>query len=68
MPNLEGQVFTAAALAVTRMGLKLAPVKEQDMHMAAAAGAAGRRCIRRGRWWGRVRRLDRGWMGAMAVS
>jgi beta-lactam-binding protein with PASTA domain len=40
MPNLEGQVFTAAALAVTRMGLKLAPVKEQDMHMAAP-GAAG---------------------------
>ena len=38
MPNLEGQVFTAAALAVTRMGLKLAPVKEQDMH-ARAAGA-----------------------------
>lgn len=39
MPNLEGQVFTAAALAVTRMGLKLAPVKEQDKH-AAALGAA----------------------------
>lgn len=39
MPNLEGQVFTAAALAVTRMGLKLAPTREQDMH-AAAAGAS----------------------------
>ena len=36
MPNLEGQVFTAAALAVTQMGLKLAPVKEQDMHERAA--------------------------------
>jgi beta-lactam-binding protein with PASTA domain len=35
MPNLEGQVFTAAALAVTRMGLKLGPTREQDMHMAA---------------------------------
>lgn len=32
MPNLEGQVFTAAALAVTRMGMKLAPVQEEDMH------------------------------------
>jgi beta-lactam-binding protein with PASTA domain len=40
MPNLEGQVFTAAALAVTRIGLKLGPVKEQDMH-GAASGAAG---------------------------
>jgi beta-lactam-binding protein with PASTA domain len=35
MPNLEGQVFTSAALALTRMGLKLAPVKEQDMHVTA---------------------------------
>jgi beta-lactam-binding protein with PASTA domain len=35
MPNLEGQVFTAAALTLTRMGLKLAPVKEQDMHVVA---------------------------------
>ena len=40
MPNLEGQVFTAAALAVTRMGLKLGPTREQDMHMVAP-GAAG---------------------------
>jgi beta-lactam-binding protein with PASTA domain len=41
MPNLEGQVFTAAALTLTRMGLKLAPVKEQDMHVAApVAGPA----------------------------
>jgi beta-lactam-binding protein with PASTA domain len=40
MPNLEGQVFTAAALTLTRMGLKLAPVKEQDMHVAAPS--AGR--------------------------
>jgi beta-lactam-binding protein with PASTA domain len=38
MPNLEGQVFTAAALTLTRMGLKLAPLKEQDMHVAAPGG------------------------------
>jgi len=37
MPNLEGQVFTAAALTLTRMGLHLAPVKEQDMHVASPA-------------------------------
>jgi eukaryotic-like serine/threonine-protein kinase len=35
MPNLEGQVFTSAALTLTHMGLRLAPVKEQDMHVAA---------------------------------
>lgn len=40
MPNLEGQVFTAAALAVTRMGLKLSPMKEQDMHVAVPGAAA----------------------------
>jgi beta-lactam-binding protein with PASTA domain len=40
MPNLEGQVFTAAALTLTRMGLKLAPVKEQDMHVAAPSAGA----------------------------
>jgi beta-lactam-binding protein with PASTA domain len=40
MPNLEGQVFTAAALTVTRMGLKLAPLKEQDVHVGAAPGSA----------------------------
>jgi beta-lactam-binding protein with PASTA domain len=40
MPNLEGQVFTAAALSVTRMGLKLAPMKEQDMHVAVPGAAA----------------------------
>ena len=33
MPNLEGQVFTSAALVLTRMGLRLAPVKEEDMHI-----------------------------------
>ena len=33
LPNLEGQVFTSAALTLTRMGLRLAPVKEQDMHI-----------------------------------
>jgi len=42
MPNLEGQIFTSAALALTRMGLHLAPVKEEDMHVAApAASGAG---------------------------
>jgi beta-lactam-binding protein with PASTA domain len=39
LPNLEGQVFTAAALSLTHMGLRLAPVKELDMH-AGPAGAA----------------------------
>ncbi len=29
MPDVEGQVFTAAALALTRAGLKMAPVKER---------------------------------------
>src|ERR1700728_269711 len=37
MPNLEGQIFTAARPTLTRMGLKLAPVKEQDMHVAASS-------------------------------
>ena len=37
MPNLVGQVFTAAALAVSHMGLKLAPVKDEDMHATAPA-------------------------------
>jgi beta-lactam-binding protein with PASTA domain len=40
MPNLEGQMFTAAALAVTRVGLKLGPAKEQDVR-AALPGAGG---------------------------
>ncbi|MGB9028580.1 MAG: PASTA domain-containing protein [Acidobacteriaceae bacterium] len=35
MPNLEGQVFTSAALALTRMGLRLAPVKEEDIHVGS---------------------------------
>ncbi|MFY9745236.1 MAG: PASTA domain-containing protein [Acidobacteriaceae bacterium] len=41
MPNMEGQVFTSAALMLTRMGLRLAPVKEEDMHMGTpvVAGA-----------------------------
>jgi beta-lactam-binding protein with PASTA domain len=40
LPNLEGQVFTSAALTLTHMGLRLAPVREQDMHVAAPAGVA----------------------------
>lgn len=39
MPELEGQVFTAAALSLTRMGLHLAPVKEEDVRAAAPEGA-----------------------------
>jgi eukaryotic-like serine/threonine-protein kinase len=35
MPNMEGQVFSSAALTLTHMGFRLAPVKEQDMHVAA---------------------------------
>lgn len=31
MPDLEGQIFTAAALSLTRAGLHLAPVKEQSV-------------------------------------
>ena len=40
MPNLVGQVFTSAAMSLARMGLHLAPVKEQDMHIAPV-GAPG---------------------------
>jgi beta-lactam-binding protein with PASTA domain len=40
MPELEGQVFTGAALALARMGLHLAPVKEADMH-AGSPGVPG---------------------------
>ena len=54
MPNMEGQVFTSAALMLTRMGLRLAPVKEEDMHMgtpvvAGAVRRARRRCFPRER-------------------
>jgi beta-lactam-binding protein with PASTA domain len=43
LPNLDGQVFTTAALTLTRMGLRLAPVKELDMHMVVpfSGGSAG---------------------------
>jgi eukaryotic-like serine/threonine-protein kinase len=40
MPAVTGEVFTAAALSLTRMGLHLAPVKEQDLHVAGPAGSA----------------------------
>lgn len=40
MPDLTGQVFTAAALSLTHMGLHLAPVTEQDLH-SPAPGAPG---------------------------
>ncbi len=33
MPNVVGEIFTAAALALTRAGLRLAPVQSQDVHL-----------------------------------
>jgi eukaryotic-like serine/threonine-protein kinase len=39
MPSLIGQVFTSAALSLARMGLHLAPVKEQDTHVTAPGGS-----------------------------
>ena len=39
MPDLTGQVFTAAALAITRAGLTLAPVKDAPPPVAAVPGA-----------------------------
>jgi beta-lactam-binding protein with PASTA domain len=43
MPDLTGQVFTAAALSLTRMGLHLAPVEEQTVQIAppVAPGSTG---------------------------
>ncbi len=41
MPNLVGQVFTSAAMSLARMGLHLAPVKEQDEHVAPMGAAGG---------------------------
>ena len=35
MPDVEGEIFTAAAFTLTRAGLSLAPVKEQDVHLPA---------------------------------
>lgn len=42
MPDVEGEIFTAAAFALTRAGLRMSPVKEQDVHLPAvnAPGAA----------------------------
>jgi beta-lactam-binding protein with PASTA domain len=45
MPNMEGQVFTSAALSLTHMGLRLAPVKDQDMHMVAPGNPGTRQGI-----------------------
>lgn len=39
MPELEGQDFTSASLSLTRMGLHLAPMKEQDMHIPPVSGS-----------------------------
>ena len=33
MPDVEGQLFTAAALLLTRAGLHLAPLRTEDMHI-----------------------------------
>lgn len=41
MPNLAGQMFTAAAMSLARMGLHLAPVKEEDTHVAPLAASGG---------------------------
>jgi len=41
MPNLVGQVFTSAAMSLARMGLHLAPVKEQDTHVAPVGAPGG---------------------------
>jgi len=40
MPDVEGQIFTAAALALTHAGLHLAPVKDQAVNVSAP-GAPG---------------------------
>lgn len=41
MPDLTGQVFTSAAWSLAHMGLHLAPVQEQDMHLPAMNASAG---------------------------
>jgi eukaryotic-like serine/threonine-protein kinase len=42
MPDLTGQLFTAAALTLTRAGLQMAPLKTVNTHIpAVAAPAAG---------------------------
>lgn len=38
MPDLTGQMFSAAALAITRTGLTLAPMKEQQVSIPPVAG------------------------------
>ena len=40
MPDLEGQLFTAAAFTLAHAGLQLAPLKTRDMHVPAV-GASG---------------------------
>jgi beta-lactam-binding protein with PASTA domain len=40
MPDLEGQVYTGAALMLTRAGLKLAPLKTQSSPVPAPGSAA----------------------------
>ncbi|HEX4004952.1 MAG TPA: PASTA domain-containing protein [Acidobacteriaceae bacterium] len=38
MPDLHGQLFTAAALFLSHSGFQLSPLKTQDMHLPAANG------------------------------
>lgn len=37
MPNLEGQLFTSAALSLAHAGLQLAPLRSQDTHLPAVS-------------------------------
>jgi len=41
MPDLAGQTFSSAALAISRAGLKLAPVKTAQASIPAAGGSSG---------------------------
>jgi eukaryotic-like serine/threonine-protein kinase len=40
MPDVTGQLFTSAALTLTRAGLKMAPLKSVDTHIPAIAAPA----------------------------
>jgi len=37
MPDVEGEIFTAAAYELARAGLRLAPVREQDVHLPSVS-------------------------------
>jgi eukaryotic-like serine/threonine-protein kinase len=40
MPDVTGQLFTAAALSLTRVGLQMAPLKTVDAHIPAVSAPA----------------------------